>query len=452
MSSLFYFLILISVLVVIHEFGHFIAARISRMRVDIFSFGMGYRLLGWNRKTGFSFGSLSKEWESDGFTDYRISLLPIGGYVKIAGMVDESFDTEFEKSEPQPHEFRSKNAFLKAFVISAGVLMNVFLAIGIFAGIKYFDGEALRNDTVVGYVENNSVAQKSGFKIGDKILSVNGNEVTKWEEVLDLITLNSLGSTKTVTIERDNKREDLIIDGSRIIKALTGEKIIGISPRNTFVFLNNVITYSPAGKAGLLPLDTILSVNGEKIYTRYQLKDWIVTHLELPLVVEYKRGDELVKTEVSPSDNGIVGIEIAEGYSGDIFNKKYNIIEALNAGIDDSWRTIELSVLSFKHILNGNIAVKQAVAGPVMIAKKASQQADMGIMYFLQFLSLLSISLAIINILPFPALDGGHLVFIIVEAIIRREIPVKIKMVFQQVGFAVLMLLMAFVVYNDIVR
>ncbi|MFN3693846.1 MAG: M50 family metallopeptidase [Ignavibacterium sp.] len=204
MDYIIYFAITIGILVFIHEFGHFAAAKLSGMRADVFAIGFGKRLFGWNRKSGFSFGELPKDFDGEGHTDYRLCLLPLGGYVKIAGMVDESMDSEFADRPPQPWEFRAKPLLSKVFVITAGVIMNLLLAWLIFWGANFFQGKPFTETTTIAYVETNSLADSLGFKSGDKILSINGKEVNNWEDVRNEIFINTLGEDLNISLLRNN--------------------------------------------------------------------------------------------------------------------------------------------------------------------------------------------------------------------------------------------------------
>lgn len=452
LSSLFYFIVVIGILIVVHEFGHFIAARMMKIRVDIFSVGMGYRLFGWNKINGFSFGPLEKDWDGKGHTDYRLSIFPIGGYVKIAGMVDESLDTDFVNQEPQPWEFRTKNVFQKTFVISAGVIMNALLTVAIFSGIILSEGEQLKATTTVGYVEKNSFAERTGFKYNDRVISVNGENVSTWNDFVYGISLKDFGKDKSVLIEREGSNINLKIDASSLVKTMAGEKALGLFPAQSAVVIGAVESLKPADKVGIKQGDTVSAINGEQISSYLQMVSILRSHKEKPVDFEWKRGTQYFSDSITPSDEGLIGIAISQLYTGKIIHKKYNIFEATGKGIQESISAVGLFAGSIGQIISGTIHVKQALGGPIMIAKTASDQAKMGIIYFLHFMALLSITLAIINILPFPALDGGHLVFIWIEGIFRREIPLKVKLAFQQIGFFLLILLMAFVIYNDIVR
>ncbi len=452
LNDILYFIIVIGILVVIHEFGHFIAARLSGIRTEIFSFGMGYRLFGFNKINGFTFGNLPKEWDGGPYCDYRVSLFPIGGYVKVSGMVDESLDTDFEKTEPKPWEFRTKNTFQKIFVLSAGVLMNALLTVAIFTTIILIEGKSLINTTEIGFVQKNSLAESIGLKENDKIISINNTPVNTWDEVFEMLTLDQLGKNRKIKILRGSETIELTADGKKILKTIADQKPIGLSPKGWMVFINNVESLKPAGKAGLLPGDTILEVNGESIKGSTQFVSIIKSNKSKPLMIEFKRGSETITKEITPNDEGFIGVELREVYTGPKIIKNYSLFEAIGYGFSETWRSINLFLSTLNQIFSGSISAKQSLGGPIMIAKMASQQAEIGIINFLHFMALLSITLAVINILPFPALDGGHLVFIIIEGIIRREIPVKVKVAFQNVGMIALLALMAFVIYNDIVR
>ncbi len=451
-TTLFYFIVVVGILVFIHEFGHFLAARISKMRVDVFAVGMGFRLFGWNKKTGFTFGKLPKDFDGEGHTDYRLSAFPIGGYVKIAGMIDESMDAEFIQKAPEPWEFRSKNAFLKAFTISAGVIMNALLAIIIFSMIFFVQGSFHNATTEVGFVQKTSLSEEVGLQVGDRIVSINDHKVYTWQEMIEQLALKNFGGSRKIEVNRGDKEIVLFIDGDQIIKAISGQKSLGLAPFNAFVFLNSVETLKPAGKAGLREGDTIISVNNEVIKTISQFVSVVSTSKEKPITIAYKRNLDTTSVIVTPDAQGLIGVGIGENFYGPILHRTYDVFESLGLGWNETVSSIDVFFSTFGQIFKGNISVKQSLGGPILIAKSASQRAEMGLISFLHFVALLSITLAVVNILPIPALDGGHLIFIIIEAIIRREVPIKAKMIFQQIGLAIIILLMIFMFYNDIAR
>ena len=448
MDYIIYFAITIGILVFVHEFGHFAAAKLSGMRVDVFAIGFGKRLFGWNKKKGFSFGELPKDFDGEGKTDYRLSLLPLGGYVKIAGMVDESFDTEFAKKEPQPYEFRSKSFGRKVFVITAGVLMNLLLAVFIFWGANFFKGKPVTETTTIGYVGENSFADSLGFKTDDKILAVNLKKVENWEQLRSEFYVNTMGEDLNVTVIRDGVNTEIFVPRTKIPDFETsGEFLVpeGVKPR-----VMDVLKDSPAESAGITAGDIFLEIDHTPLSSSKQLINIISSKAgsELPLVVQ--RGEDTLMLAVVPGSDGMIGISIGEVYTGKTNFQTFDFFEAFYyAGIDIANIT-NLTFSVAKKVFVGEVEFKKAFGGPVKIAQLAAKSADVGIDSFLFFLAILSLSLAIINIMPFPVLDGGHLVIIIIETIARREIPVKIKVAIQNTGFVLLLLLMAFIIYNDI--
>ncbi len=452
LTALLYFLIAIGILVFVHEFGHFFIARISGMRTEVFAIGMGPRVLGWNKTNGFSFGKLPKDFDAQGHTDYRIAALPVGGYVKIIGMIDESMDTDYIESEPQPWEFRSKNAFAKIMTLMGGVLMNVVFAFFAFAFIIGVQGKDFWATSTIGTVEKSSLAEKIGFKPNDKILSIDGKKIKSWDDLLVTLSLDNLGGRKQVELLRDNKNITLTADGKKIVQNMAAKKILGIFPKQVRVLLTAVQTLKPAGKVGLVKYDTILSVNNQLINTTSQFQKVIKEHSSIPIFLKWKHAEKVMSDSITPTSEGIIGVGIAQVYNGPVIHKNYSVFESIAMGWSETINTLNLIIGSFGQMINGTVSVKQSLGGPIAIAKMTTEAADRGFISFINFLALLSIMLAIINIFPFPGLDGGHIFVILIETIIRRELPVKAKVVIQQVGMTVLILFMIFVIYLDLTR
>lgn len=450
--TIFYFVLVLSILVVVHEFGHFITAKMFGIRAEVFSVGMGTRLFGYHRKTGFTFGNLPPDYDYGDYTDYRSALLPIGGYVKIAGMIDESMDKDFLNKPSQPWEFRSKKGWQKFVVLIAGVTMNFLLAILIFAIISLVNGASLVKTTQVGWVAPNSIAEKIGFQKNDKILEINGKQMQSWNEILENLTLEDLGKQKTIKVERAGNTIILSASGKEILRNLADKKALGLEPPGQRVFFQNVETIKPAGIAGLKKGDTVVVINGETVSGVIQFTSTIKSHKEKPLILTIKRNNELIDITVTPNSDGIIGVMLGSIYQGPIEHVKYNVFQSIGLGFTQSIDAIGLFFGSIAQIFNGTLTFKESVGGPIMIAQQASQQASMGLMSFLNFIALLSISLAIINVLPLPALDGGHLIFVLIESITRKEVSPKIKIAVQQSGVVLLMILMIFVIFNDLTR
>lgn len=449
-NTIFYFLIVIGILVFVHEFGHFAAARLMGMRAEVFALGIGYRLFGWNKKTGFTFGKMKENVELGDHTDYRICAFPIGGYVKVAGMVDESMDKNFIDEPAKPWEFRSKPVWKRMVVITAGVIMNILLAFFIFYALTLIKGKNLTETTTVGYVSMNTPAYSAGIRPGDKILSINNNPVHYWEDVTSSVYIDNLGETLTLAINRNGK--DTVI---RITKEQLGdltEKNIGLFPEKVMPLVNMVVAGKPAELAGLGVNDIITEFNGVKINNSQQLIELIKANANRTSEIKWMRDGQLMSGMVTPGVDSTIGVGISAKYEGPVKIEEYNIISAApKAAYDMYYFGVEVFFSSIYKIIKGDIPFNKAIGGPVKIAQVSAQSAEGGIFTFLSFLALLSMSLAVINILPFPALDGGHFVMLAYEGIVRRPVPYKVQVVLQNVGFALLLVLMLFVIYNDII-
>ena len=433
LSTIFYFIITIGILVLVHELGHFLAAKFFKMRVDTFSLGFPPRAFG----------------KKIGETDYCISWIPIGGYVKIAGMIDESFDTEFLNKEPQPWEYRSKPIWQRMIVISAGVIMNLLLAIFIFWGIIFHQGKTIHPVTEIGYVAPNSPAAKSGLRTGDKILSINNHPVKQWDEIESTLYTESVTNDLTVQVQRSGALNTLLIRRSEL-PDFTEERF-GILPSGLMSVVTVVSHGKPAEQIGLQPGDTILAVN-EIAVSFGSLQESIRSNAGKEILLSWARGNQHLQAHVTPTAEGRIGIELELAYSGPVIHKRYSLLEALPIGIGELKTTSVLFLSNLFQIATGKASLSKSMGGPIKIAQLAKRSADNGVLEFFGFIALLSISLALLNILPFPALDGGHLFFLIFEAVFRREIPTKVKIALQQAGFILLLVFMAFVIYNDVVN
>jgi regulator of sigma E protease len=434
MEYIFYFILTLGVLVLVHELGHFLAAKLFGMRVERFSIGFPPRAFG----------------KQIGETDYCISWIPIGGYVKIAGMIDESFDTEYLSKPPEPWEFRSKPIWQRMIVISAGVIMNILLAILIFWAINYIQGSAVRETTTIGYVIEQSAAANAGLQAGDRVLEINGKPVPNWDELLSTFYIETMGNDVTITVQRGNEQKQIFVARNTIPEP--NEAPFGIVPDQTQIVVSTVEPGKPADQAGLKPMDVLVSMNGTPIRFTEKVREIVQANAGKPLSIEWKRGNELMTGTTTPTSEGKIGISFGAQYNGPVTRIKYTLLEALPRGLTEIVNVSGLFVQQIWQIITGKTAFSQSVGGPIKIAQMATQSAEMGVLTYLGFMALLSISLAVLNIIPFPALDGGHLLFLVYEGIFRREIPVRVKMGLQRAGFVLLLAFMAFVVYNDILH
>lgn len=433
LNSVFYFVITIGVLVLVHELGHFAAAKFFGMRVDRFSIGFPPRAFG----------------KKIGDTDYCVSWIPIGGYVKIAGMIDESFDTEFMSKEPEPWEFRSKPIWQRMIVLVGGVVMNILLAIAIFWGITYFQGKTTWPTTEVGFVSENSPAAKAGFERGDIVLSVNGAPVRFWDEIESAIYVEEMGNDLLFTVNRRGSTTNLSIPRADIPGI--EEARFGILPRGVVPVVATVDPEKPASAIGLQAGDVVIAVEGKEI-DYYTLSPTIKNYALKEIEFRWKRGESEMSARVMPTEEGRIGISLTPKYMGPVERREFSFFGAMGESLKDMIGAVGAFFKNLQAIFSGSVSLGESVGGPVKIAQIATRSAEAGLASFLTVMAWLSLTLAILNILPFPALDGGHLVFLAYEGIFRREIPAKVKIALQQTGFALLLVFMAFVLYNDIVN
>ncbi|MGD1044115.1 MAG: RIP metalloprotease RseP [Bacteroidota bacterium] len=432
-STIFYFIITIGILVLVHELGHFLAAKFFKMRVDTFSLGFPPRAFG----------------KKIGETDYCISWIPIGGYVKIAGMIDESMDTEFLQHEPQPWEFRAKPIWQRMIVISAGVIMNLLLAIFIFWGIIFHQGRTIRPITEIGYITSNSPAAKSGLHIGDKIVSINNHPMKQWDEIEGTLYTESVTNDLTLEVQRSGAINTILIRRSEL-PDFTEERF-GILPAGLMSVVTLVDHGKPAEQIGLQPGDTLLAINGVPV-SYGSLREVIHANAGKEILLSWAHGVQKMSARVTPTAEGRIGIALEGAYQGPIIHEQYSLLEALPIGVGELKTTSILFLSNLYQLASGKASLSKSMGGPIKIAQLAKRSADNGILEFFGFIGLLSISLALLNILPFPALDGGHIVFLVYEAVFRREVPSKVKIAIQQAGFILLLVFMAFVLYNDVIN
>jgi regulator of sigma E protease len=437
LNTIIYFIITIVILVFVHEFGHFIAAKLSKMRVDKFYLFFDFfnlRIFKWVK----------------GDTEYGIGVFPLGGYVKVAGMIDESMDKEFLSHPPQPWEFRSKPVYKRMFVITAGVIMNTLLAFVIFYTIALVQGKAKLETTTIGYISQNSIAQKSGLQTGDRIISINSNTVNFWEDIRTGIFIEGMGESIDMKVERNGEVKEILIPKSSLKD--NSEKSFGIYPPYMDPEILQVLPEKPAGKMGLKNGDRITELNSIKIDNSQQFVDLIKSNWNNEINLKWIRDGKEMSGTVHPDPDSTIGVGVGK-YTGTIKTIHYNVLTAVPEGAKDLYNYgVVLFLKSMWKIIKGDIAFSKAVGGPIKIAQFAGQSAEGGLLSFLGFMAMLSITLAIINILPFPALDGGHFVFLLYEAIFRKPVSQKVQIVVQNIGFTILMLFMAYVVYNDIMH
>ena len=455
MQEVIYFIITIAVLVFVHELGHFLAAKMTGMRTEAFAIGFGKRVVGWSKNRGLSFGPLPEDLDLEGYTDYRLCWLPLGGYVKISGMVDESFETEYAQTEPKSYEFRSKSAPAKIFVILGGILMNIILAVVIFWGMNISMGKQLIEVRALNYIPKESLAEKNGMQKGDLITAINSNKIKYLHEISEQVLIHNAGKDIVVEFDRNGEKKSVTIPKDKVPKDESKGPLFPILDK-TEPFVENTDASTPAGKAGIKSKDKILALNGESVNSVNQVIDIISTSKGKPVDFTVLRGGkDTLAIAVTPKQDEAgqwkAGIALGGKTDTTMFTSySYGFFEAGGKSIEQIGSVTVLTFSMLGKVISGDIAFGKAFGGPVKIAQIAADSADKGMSGFLYFIAMLSLSLAIFNLFPIPVLDGGHLVFIIIESIIKKEIPVKIKLRIMNTGMALLIGLMAFVIYNDI--
>ena len=422
------------ILVFIHELGHFLAAKMFGMRVERFSVGFPPRIWGIQR----------------GDTDYCIGATPLGGYVKISGMIDESMDTEHLAAEPQPWEYRSKPIWQRMVVIIAGVIFNMILAFFIYTGMFWSLGKLnLPIEKVAGiYVPEGSLLENVGFETDDKIVGVNGNYVDDFAELVSISELTS--SNLSYQLVRDGMIIDLFIP-STFLDSLKEQPFlheINIYPP----IISSISMGSPAEDAGLQVGDRFVEVNGDPIDYWLELTQ-IIRNSEGIIEFVVEREGQRLNMNILPNENRTIGIAPPSLTQVGATLTQLKFTESILEGWDKVAEQTMGIIGGFSKMFSGDISIRQNLGGPIAIASLTKQATDQaGWIGFWEITALLSITLAIMNILPIPALDGGHLVFLIYEGIARREPTEKVKIAAQNIGFLLLVSLMVFAIFNDVLR
>lgn len=425
-------LLMLSILVILHEFGHYITAKWFKVRVEKFYLFMD---------AGFS---LFKK--KIGETEWGVGWLPIGGYVKLSGMIDESMDTEQMKSAPQPWEFRAKPAWQRLIIMLGGIIVNVLLAWFIYTmvfctyGKNYIATDKIQKDGLAF----GETGKKVGFRNGDKIISVDG----KYQERFDRIILDVLLGDNVV-VQRDGKPVDVHLSDTDKNEILSKEGKDFIRPRITEVTVDSLSPKSNAEKAGLKKGDRILGINGNKVVYFDQLGDALDTHKKDSVTLNIERAGQSTDVRVLVGADGKLGFWPKFGKQENfMINEKYNFFTAIPKAVEESYALIVYNVKQFKLILRPDTGAYKHVKSPIGIARNLPTTWDWE--FFWKFTALFSIGLAFMNLLPIPGLDGGHAIFTIAEMITGRRLGDKAAGVVQTVGMIILLSLMALTFGKDI--
>ena len=422
----------LSILVGLHELGHLVAAKAFGMRVDQYFIGFPPKI--WSIRRGE--------------TEYGLGAIPLGGFVKIAGMIDESLDTKHTSTEPQPYEFRAKPAWQRLIVMLGGIIVNVIVGILIFVVLAYKNGNTYLavKDAKYGIVAY-ELAQQIGLKTGDKIVKVNGKTITDFSDVRSSDVF--LGTNSSYTVERNGQLLDIDIPNNFIDKIADKKSAAQfIEPVEPFK-IKEIVPGQPAVQAGLKTGDYITSVNGKPIRFYHEFAELVKPLKNKPLTLGINRGGKPVSIELTTTEEGTVGF-IPE-FLLPLTKEQYTIGQALVVGTGKAFGVVYDNIKGFGKIFRGQVSASKALSGPIGIA----QNLFGGVWVWDRFWTvtgLLSMALAFMNALPIPALDGGHATILSYEIISGRKPSDRFLEGAQKVGMVLLLGLMAFAIFNDVFK
>jgi len=435
------FLLALSILIILHELGHFLAARFFGIKVEkfyLFFDAWGIKLFKFRK----------------GDTEYGIGWLPLGGYVKIAGMVDESLDTEQLKTEPQQWKFRGKPAWQRLIVMVGGVVVNLLLGIFIFwmmtwsQGEKYVPTQAVNES---GGIYAGPLGRKIGFQTGDKIIAFNGKPSENFLEEFanpDFI----MGAKHEIQINRNGKDTTLILP-SKLEEVLAEKSDLPIiSPRFNFK-IASVVEGTPAAKAGLAKEDIIVAIDSQKVAGFLDFKEIIQQkkNKNILLTVLKDKATETDNVSLKVEADGTIGFKpILFGFEEKEKVINYGFFESAGMGAKKAFSFLAANAMGFGKMLSGDIDPRKSLAGPVGIAQMYGSTWDW--INFWGHTAMISLGLAFLNILPIPALDGGHVMFLLWEMITRKPVSDKALYIGQVIGMVILGSLMIFIFWVDIAR
>ena len=429
-------ILMLGVLVFVHELGHFLIAKLCGVKVLKFSLGFGPRLVG----------------RRHGETEYQICAIPLGGYVQMLG---EGGGEQGESVELAPEErrrsFAEKPVSRRLAIVSAGPAMNLLLPLLILP-ISFVTGVQvpayLEQPACIGYVVPDSAAATAGFTAGDCIRGINGRPVDSWNGS-NKSFISQAGSALTFRVERDG--ETLFFEIPAENDSLEGMQALGLLPRQE-ARIGALAPDMPAAQAGLQQGDRILQIGDQPISSWYDLKGVIQEIGSQPVTVTYARNGQSSEVTLTPRQRDAEGpFLLGIAPLQDSVEQRYGFVGAFREGAQRTWELIELTVVFIQKLFTGSVSAKN-IGGPITVVQVAGQAAQTDLAAILSVLAFISIQLGILNLLPIPILDGGHILFYLIELVIRRPLSARAREMAQQVGLAMLLMLMVLAFYNDLLR
>ncbi len=430
LQSIFWLLVLLGIMILVHELGHFLAARLYDVRVDVFSIGFGPRLFGFKR----------------GDTDYRFSAILFGGYVKMAG------DQPGDEQITDPRAFLKKPRYQRLVIAFAGPFFNIALAVALLTGLFMFHYEHVVDvgGFIVGHVDKNSPAEKAGIRAGDKITQIEGQRNPTWEDVIRH-DLASPDRKLDITVERAGKQFNTSVYPA--LDEKQGIATVGWEQSGPIV-LRDVNAGMPADKAGLKAGDLLISINGQPLRSPNKLQEVVRGNNGAPVVLEYSRNGQNHSLTVTPEMSAVDGkphymIGVATAIKYDFVTEQLSLPAAMRESLIQNGRTATLIFQFLRSLVERKMSAK-AMSGPIGIAQASSQAAARGANDFITLMAQVSINLAIFNLFPIPILDGGMILTLLIEMLLGRDLSNQFKEGLMKVGFVFLMAVVVFVLYNDI--
>jgi regulator of sigma E protease len=418
------FIIVLGFLIFVHEAGHFFVAKLFRVRVLVFSFGFGKRLFGFHK----------------GDTDYRVSLIPLGGYVRMAG------DSPEENVAGNDDEFLSKPKWQRFLILFAGPFMNIVIAITFIAIAAMVGLEQPITKPVIADVTANKPGAKAGLQAGDRIVRVKGEPVEDYQDVRVIISMNA-GTPIEVVYDRNGVLRKTTLTPEREQGDFGPVGRAGIA-FGTEPIVGRILPDSPAAAAGVRAGDHILSVNGEPVGSLEAFAIASDKVKDKPIAIALARGAERLNVTLAPSTEE--NFAVFRGVVRQTKTIKLSLLPAFRYSVDENVKMLRMAMSALARLFRPEGSVKE-LSGPINIARISGMVVQEGWLPTMMLMALISLQLGVMNLLPIPVLDGGHIMILLIEGIARRDLSLRVKERIQQVGFAALATLMIVVLYNDVI-
>jgi len=435
-TNAFAFVIVLGLLIFFHEAGHFLVAKLFRVRVLVFSFGFGKRLFGFHA----------------GGTDYRVSLIPLGGYVRMAGDTPDMPPLEPHSSDKKPEptgapdEFLSKPKWQRFLILFAGPFMNLFIAVAVIAGVDMIGVEERIIKPVIGEVKASDPAERSGLRVGDRIVAINGETMNDFDDVRLVISMHA-GTPLRVEYLRNGQRIATTLTPKREESEFGPVGRAGIIPLEEPI-VGRVTPNSKAANAGLRTGDRIVGVNGKPITQYYEFENAIVSSKGGAIALDLQRGGTPFRA-VLPAEP-LNERDPYRGFLPPTKIRQYGFVEAVGDSLEQNWKMLRFAGEALRRLFTAQGSVKE-LSGPLQIARISGEMLRRGWIATVLLMAMISLQLGVMNLLPIPVLDGGHIMVLLIEGVARRDLSIRVKERIQQVGFALLAALMIVVIYNDII-